>query len=112
MSAGLSARPGEPLAAEADQALATIGLPGIEHRSGNLTHRLAEKAEIIFCMTEEHGKQLRAMFPETASKVHCLQPLGDIQDPSGKGPAAFQELAALLQDVIGEQLNALSIEAA
>jgi ABC-type Fe3+/spermidine/putrescine transport system ATPase subunit/protein-tyrosine-phosphatase len=112
MSAGLSARPGEPLAAEADQALTTMGMPGIEHRSGNLTRRLAEKAEIIFCMTEAHGKQLGAMFPEAASKVHCLQPLGDIQDPSGKGSAAFQELAVLLQNLIAQQLNALNIEAA
>jgi molybdate transport system ATP-binding protein len=109
MSAGLSARPGEPLAAEADLALAAIGLPGVEHRSGNLTHRLAEKAEVIFCMTEEHGKQLRAMFPEAAAKVRCLQTLGDIDDPSGKGSAAFLELAGLLQGVIGDHLDALGV---
>ena len=93
VSAGLSARPGEPLTAEAEHALAAIGMPGIEHRSGNLTHRLAQKAEIIFCMTEEQRKELIAMFPEAAAKVHCLQPLGDIDDPTGKGSAAFLELA-------------------
>jgi molybdate transport system ATP-binding protein len=112
MSAGLSAHPGEPLVAEAEQALATVGMPGIEHRSGNLTHRLAEKAEIIFCMTEEHGRQLSAVFPEAASKVHCLQALGDIDDPSGKGPAAYLELANLLKQVIAERLNDLGILAA
>jgi molybdate transport system ATP-binding protein len=112
MSAGLSAHPGEPLVTEAEQALATIGMPGIEHRSGNLTHRLAEKAEIIFCMTDEHGNRLRAMFPEAASKVHCLQPLGDIDDPSGKGAAAYLELASMLQQVIAERLTELGISEA
>jgi molybdate transport system ATP-binding protein len=92
MSAGLTARPGESLATEAEQALATIGMPGIEHRSGNLTNRIAKRAEVIFCMTEEHAKQLRSMFPEAASKVHCLQ-----------------LLASLLQQVIGERLTELGI---
>ncbi len=109
MSAGLSARPGEPLAEEAEQALATIGTPGVEHRSGNLTHRLAQKAEVIFCMTEEQRKGLIAMFPEAASKVHCLQPLGDIDDPTGKGAPAFLELASLLQRLIGDRLSTLGI---
>lgn len=109
VSAGLKARPGESLTAEAEQALAAIGLPGVAHRSGNLTHGLARKAEVIFCMTEEQRECLVAMFPEAAAKVHCLQPLGSIDDPTGKGPAAFQELAGLLQQLIGERLNALGI---
>ncbi len=49
------------------------------------------------------------MFPEAAAKVHCLQQLGSIDDPTGKGPAAFAELADLLQQLIGERLNALGI---
>ncbi|MCM3905985.1 MAG: ATP-binding cassette domain-containing protein [Pyrinomonadaceae bacterium] len=109
ISAGLSARPGEPLTAEAEHALATMGMPGVEHRSGNLTHGLAQKAEVIFCMTEEQRQKLIAMFPEAASKVHCLQPFGDIDDPSGKGSTAFLELASLLHRLIGDRLNTLGI---
>jgi protein-tyrosine phosphatase len=109
ISAGLTARPGEPLSPDAADALATIGMPGVEHRSGNLTHRLAEKAEVIFCMTEQQRKELMVMFPEAASKVHCLQPLGDIDDPSGKGAPAFLELAGLLQQLIGDHLSTLGI---
>jgi molybdate transport system ATP-binding protein len=111
LSAGLKARPGEPLTPEAEQALATIGMSGVEHRSGNLTHGLAQKAEVIFCMTAEQRTQLLARFPEVASKVHCLQPLGDIADPTGSGPGAFLELASLLQKLIGDQLNTLGIMA-
>lgn len=109
MSAGLSARPGEPLASEAELTLATIGMTRVEHRSSNLTHRLAHKAEVIFCMTEEQRKRLITMFPEAASKVQCLQPLGDIADPTGKGSTAFLELATLLQQLIGQRLSGLGI---
>lgn len=109
VSAGLNARPGEPLAAEAERALATIGMSCVGHRSGNLTHHLAQKAEVIFCMTEEQRQKLIAMFPEAASKAHCLQPLADIDDPNGKGTAAFLELAGLLQRLIGDRLSTLGI---
>lgn len=109
MSAGLTARPGEPLAADAEQTLAAIGLPSVEHRSGNLTHRLAQQAEVIFCMTQEQRKELLAKFPEAASKIQCLHQAGDIDDPAGKGPPAFLELASLLQRLIGDRLSTLGV---
>ena len=109
VSAGLKARPGESLTAEAQQALAAMGLPGIEHRSGNLTQSLARKAEVIFCMTEAQRQELIRTFPEAAAKVHCLQPLGSIDDPTGKGSAAFLELADLLQQLVGDRLSSLGI---
>jgi protein-tyrosine-phosphatase len=109
VSAGLSARPGEPLTTEAELALTAIGVLGFEHRSGNLTHRLARKAEVIFCMTEDQRQKIMAMFPEAATKVHCLQPLGDIADPTGKGSMAFLELAGMLQQLIGDRLSTLGI---
>lgn len=109
VSAGLKARPGESLTTEAEQALAAIGIHGIEHRSGNLTHRLARKAEHIFCMTEDQRKELIELFPEAADKTYCLGPLGNIDDPTGKGPTAFLELAGLLQQLVGDRLNTLGI---
>ena len=109
VSAGLKARPGEPLAAEAEQALAMMGMPDVKHRSGNLTHRLARQAEIIFCMTDDQRQELVALFPEAAGKTHCLQPLGNINDPTGQGSTAFSELASVLQQLIGDRLNGLGI---
>lgn len=109
VSAGLKARPGEPLTAEAAQTLAAIGIPNVEHRSLNLTHRMAQQAEIIFCMTEDQRSVVMALFPEAAAKTHCLQPLDNINDPTGKGMNAFSELADLLQPLISEQLNNLGI---
>jgi molybdate transport system ATP-binding protein len=109
VSAGLNARPGEPLTEEAGAALAAIGMQGVEHRSGNLTHRLAQKAEAIFCMTQAQRDELMAKFPEAAAKIHCLQPPGDIDDPTGKGGAAFLELAGLLQRAVSERLSTLGV---
>ncbi len=109
VSAGLSARPGEPLTEEAERALATIGLPDVQHRSGNLTRGVVQRAEVIFCMTKEQRLKLIALFPEATSKIHCLNAVGDIDDPSGKGDPAFLELAGLTQQLVSERLSALGI---
>lgn len=109
VSAGLKARPGEPLTAEAAQTLTAIGVPAVDHRSLNLTRRMAQQAEIIFCMTEDQRNEVTTLFPEAATKTYCLQPLGNINDPTGKGTIAFSELANLLQRLISERLDSLGI---
>jgi molybdate transport system ATP-binding protein len=109
VSAGLKARPGEPLTAEAAHALTVMGMPQVEHRSSNLTRRMAQQAEIIFCMTEDQRNELRALFPDAAAKIHCLQSLGSISDPTGRGTTAFLELTDLLQQLISDRLDSLGI---
>jgi molybdate transport system ATP-binding protein len=112
VSAGLKARPGEPLSVEADNALSAIGVRSFEHRSSNLTHRLANKAEFIFCMTEAQRTELIRRFPEAASKIHCLNPAVDIGDPAGDGPSAFVDLAYQLRQLIAGHLDSLGVEEA
>lgn len=109
VSAGLTAQPGEPIVAEAGQALAAIGLPSLEHRSGNLTHSLAAKAEAIFCMTEEQRQELTAMFPEAISKTYRLHPDADIGDPHGKTLDMFLDLARQFQCLIRHRLDGLGV---
>jgi len=109
MSAGLTARPGEPLALEAEQALAKIGMPVREHRSQNLTHRLAQKAEAIFCMTEEQRRELTANFPGTQPKSYHLHPDGDLGDPHGKTLDAFLDCALQIQASVRHRLNGLGV---
>ncbi len=109
VSAGLTARPGEPMTAEAEQALSAMGSPALAHRASNLTHRLAQRAEVIFCMTEEQRKELIAMFPEAISKTHCLHSDADIGDPHGKALDAFFDLAQQIQMLIHRRLNELGV---
>ncbi len=109
VSAGLRARPGEPLAEEAGLALAGIGLPPLEHRSRNLTLRLTEKAEAIFCMTEAQRDELVALFPAAGPKSHRLHPETDLADPHGRAPDGFLELARQLQETIRRRLDEVGL---
>ncbi len=109
MSAGLKARPGEPLDEEAKRALGEIGMPALDHRSQNLTHRLAERAEAIFCMTERQRTELVATFPAAEAKSHRLHPDLDIDDPHGRAGAGFVDCALHIQDLVRLRLTDLGI---
>jgi len=109
VSAGLTAQPGEPIAAEAEQALGAIGMPALEHRSCNLTRAMAQRAEVIFCMTEKQRTEVTAMFPEAIAKTHRLHPDADVGDPHVKSTDAFSDLARQIQGLIGQKLDGLGI---
>jgi molybdate transport system ATP-binding protein len=109
MSAGLTARPGEPIAVEVEQALGRIGTPVLAHRSRNLTHRLAQRAEAIFCMTEEQRRELTAMFPAAQPKSYRLHPDEDIGDPHGKPLDGFLDCALQIQDLVRHRLNGFGV---
>jgi molybdate transport system ATP-binding protein len=107
VSAGLTAQPGQPMAAAVEQALEAIGMPAAEHRSRNLTRAMAHRAEAIFCMTEQQRAAVIARFPEASAKAHCLHPDGEIGDPRGRSVAGLSELARQIQGLIGRQLDGL-----
>lgn len=109
LSAGLTAQPGEPLVVEAEQALEQLGLPVREHRSRNLTHRLVQRAETIFCMTEEQRRQVITLFPAAQSKINRLDLDADLGDPHGQALAGFLECARQIQDLVRHRLNGLGV---
>jgi molybdate transport system ATP-binding protein len=111
VSAGLTARPGETIAAEAERALGVLGMPALAHRSRNLTCAMAEKAEAIFCMTEKQRAEVTTRFPEALAKTHCLAPDADVSDPHGKSADAFSELAQQLQELVEQKLDGLGVSA-
>lgn len=109
LSAGLTAQPGEPLVVEAELALGQLGLPVREHRSRNLTPRLVQRAEAIFCMTEEQRRQVIAQFPATQPKAFRLDPDADIGDPHGQALAGFLDCARQIQALVRHRLNGLGV---
>ena len=109
LSAGLTAQPGEPLVVEAEQALEQLGLPVREHRSRNLTHRLVQRAEAIFCMTEEQRRQVITLFPAAQPKAWRLDPDADIGDPHGQALAGFLDSARHIQDLVRHRLDGLGV---
>jgi protein-tyrosine-phosphatase len=112
LSAGVSARTGAPLTAEAEQVLHSLSVAVQPHAARNLTSELAAEAEIIFCMTSAHRKAVIEMLPAVAGKTYCLSSEADIADPIGKGMAAYVECARQLQRLVQLRLNELGVAGA
>lgn len=100
VSAGLSANPGSPMDMEARKTLDHLKVPAPVHRSQNLTADLAGKAELIFCMTESQRLAVIRMFPEAASKILCLHPTTNLEDPHSHGEEAFLRMAKQIQEAM------------
>ena len=108
-SAGLSARAGAPMMAEAEQALRLLNVPVLPHTARGLTVELAREVERIFCMTEAHRTAVIDMFPAAAAKTHCLDPDGDIEDPIGKGLGAYVHCARRIHALVRSRLDEASL---
>ena len=86
-----------------------IGLPVLEHRSRNLTHRLAQRAEAIFCMTEEQRSELTAMFPATQPKSYRLHPDADHRRSSRQDSGWIPRLCAADSGLVRRRLDGLGV---
>ena len=112
MSAGLSARVGEPLTDEAQEALRTLSVQFAPHAARNLTLELAQQAEMIFCMTSAQRDVLVKMLPAVAGKTRCLDEQTNIDDPIGKGMEAYLNCARRIHDLVRLRLDELNLKAA
>ena len=109
MSAGVSARVGAPLTEEAAEVLQSLSVPVQPHAARNLTPELAAEAELIFCMTKAHRKAVVEMLPEVEGKTYCLSTEVDVDDPIGKGMAAYVDCARQIQRLVQLRLNELGL---
>jgi molybdate transport system ATP-binding protein len=107
VSAGLAASPGDSMAIEAQEALHRLNVQVPVHQSQNLTAELAARAELIFCMTESQRQTAIKMFPDAASKILCLHPGLDLEDPHSRGPESFIRLAEQIQEIMPELVDHL-----
>jgi protein-tyrosine-phosphatase len=108
LSAGVSARVGAPLTDEAAEVLRSLSVPVQPHAARNLTLELAEQAELIFCMTSAHRKAVVEMLPSVASRTYCLDAEVDVDDPIGKGMAAYVACARQIQALVQLRLNEIT----
>jgi protein-tyrosine-phosphatase len=109
MSAGLSAKPGTPMAPEAQLALRQLGVPAFLHVAQQLTAEMVEQAGVIFCMTENQRQAIIDRVPEAAARVRCLDPSGDIEDPTGTGPEALLNCARRIQSLVRQRLDRIGL---
>jgi protein-tyrosine-phosphatase len=100
VSAGISVSVGAPMTGEAREALRILDVPAMSHSAQNLTVELADEAEKIFCMTEAHRNAVIDLIPAAAGKTECLDPEGDLEDPAGRGLAAYVTCATRINDLV------------
>jgi protein-tyrosine-phosphatase len=105
LSAGVSARTGAPMTAEAEEVLQSLNVPVKPHAARSLTPELAERAELIFCMTSEHRQKVIEMLPSVAGKTCCLDLERDVDDPIGKGMPAYIACARRIQAAVQLRFN-------
>jgi protein-tyrosine phosphatase len=107
LSAGLSAAPGGPAAAEAVATLHGLGADLTDHASQPLTPRLLQQADHVFAMTSGHLRALHGHCPAAAT-VDLLSPDGDdIADPIGGDAEVYQRCAGQILQSLEARLGAL-----
>jgi protein-tyrosine-phosphatase len=89
--------------------LGAIGMPVHEHRASNLSDRLVQRAEAIFCMTEEQRTEVVARFPAAQPKSYRLHPDEDIGDPHGIALEDFLDCAQQIQVQVRSRLDYLGV---
>jgi len=100
ISAGVTAKVGQPMTDEAKEALRQLGFHPNGHRAQSLTAELAHQAEKIFCMSDSHRAVLAERFPSAAKKASCLDPNGDIEDPIGSGLESYVKCAERIHALV------------
>jgi protein-tyrosine phosphatase len=109
LSAGVSARVGAPLTSEAADVLREFDVPVRPHAARNLTPELANEAELIFCMTRAQRQAVIEMLPQFAGKTYCLHTATDVDDPIGKGMAAYVACAQQIRQFVKLRLNEVGL---
>lgn len=110
VSAGISAMNGARATPEAIRASEAVGAHLAEHRSQLAGPELLEKADVVFALTASHAEATRAMLPASQkSKVHLLDPEGDVEDPIGGPQTLYDELARRFVGTIERRLEELGL---
>lgn len=109
-SAGLTPVPGSPMTDGSLAALGKIGVTPIRpHESRLLTAEQVAGASVIYCMTASQREALIRDYPEATAKTHCLDPDGDIHDPTGSASEVYWETARRIQALVRLRFDAIGV---
>lgn len=110
VSAGVAAMSGARPTPEAVLASEAVGASLEGHRSQPATSDLLERADVVYAMTASHAQTARELLPANLrSKVHLLDPEGDIEDPIGGPQTLYDSLARQFVDIIERRLEELGL---
>jgi protein-tyrosine-phosphatase len=108
VSAGVAARPGEPVSENSVMALRKVGIDISKHVSRPVTQELLDSALAVICMTESHRAMIQLQADPVPKHLHLFRDFIDngdkeIPDPFG-GPLKIYELC---RDVMVEAIPSL-----
>jgi protein-tyrosine-phosphatase len=108
-SAGVAAAKGMSANNETLSVLKRRGASLENFKSRRISESMLDEATHVFAMTEGHLAALESFFPQHADKLFLVREFSgitdkrqgtDVPDPIGMGPAAYEEVAKLLDAAI------------
>lgn len=105
LSAGLSVSARRPISAKAVSALRELGCESPPHVSREVTPELVERADAIYCMTDQQCRELALRFPAATWKLQRLDPVGNVEDSRTSEPADFLRVATRIRDLVRWRLE-------
>ena len=105
LSAGLSVSASRPISAKANSALRALGCAPQPHASRQITQDLVDRADAIYCMTDQQCRDLALRFPAATWKLQRLDPVGNIEDSRTSEPADFLRVATRIRDLVRWRLE-------
>ena len=108
-SAGVAASKGAPASRETLNVLKKRGATLDDFKSRPVSESILDEATHVFAMTEGHLAALEAYFPQHSNKFFLVREFSgitdkrqgiDVPDPIGMGPAAYEEVAKVLDAAI------------
>ena len=111
LSAGITAKGGAPMTELSIGALRNLAVVPHVHTSRPLTEALVGEADVIYCMTRQHREEVLRLAPAAADKCNCLDPEGDIPDPSGAAIEAHTQCAMRIQQAIRRRFDEIGFAA-
>jgi protein-tyrosine-phosphatase len=93
------------MSAKAITALSELGCAPQPHVSRQITPELVDRADAIYCMTDEQCRDLALRFPAATWKLQRLDPLGNVEDSRSSEPADFLRVATRIRDLVRWRLE-------
>lgn len=105
ISAGVFTADGRAATGHAVSAVAALGGEAGKHRSRNLTGRLIDSADLIFCMGRSHMNEVVRQAPDAIGKTFLLDGSGDIEDPIGGDSQTYLRTARRIEQALKKRVK-------
>ncbi len=111
LSAGLSAKSGAPMTERSREALHVLSIEPMPHAARVVTAEIVDSASFIYCMTSGQCETLLRAVPSAAARTRCLDPDGDVADPSEQPLAAYVDTARRIQRLVRYRFDEAGLRA-